>query len=71
MTIKIEKGNEEELNICFTYDYERIEKIKKIKGHRWNPKLKHWIVPNNEEVLRELSILFFDEEIIIDPSLTV
>lgn len=71
MTIKIEKGNDNELFISFTYDYERIRRIKEIEGHRWNPKLKHWILPNTKESLNKLAVAFYDEEIIIDPSLTV
>lgn len=71
MSIVIEKGNENELFVSFTYSYDRVCKIKKIEGHRWNPKLKHWIVPNNMETINKIILSFMDEEIIMDPYLNL
>jgi hypothetical protein len=69
MSIYIEKGNLHELHISFTYDYERVRRIKEIKGVRWNPERKYWILPNSVEIIRELVIKFYDEEVIVDPSI--
>ena len=69
MSIYIEKGNLDELHISFTYDYERVKKIKEIKGARWNAERKYWILPNNNEIIKKLVIAFCEEEVIIDPSI--
>ena len=54
MSIKIKEANSQELHITFDYDAETVEKIKSIKGRRWYPESKCWIVPNSSETLQKI-----------------
>lgn len=71
MAVYIEKGNYDELYVSFTYSYERVKRIKEIKGSRWNPVKKHWAVPNTLESINKIVIAFLDEEVILDPSIDI
>lgn len=63
MSIKIKETNSQELHITFDYDAETVEKIKLIKGRRWYPESKCWIVPNSSETLHKICELFGKENI--------
>jgi len=52
MSIKIKEANSKELHITFDYDAETVGKINSIKGRRWNPESKCWIVPDSSETLQ-------------------
>ena len=57
----LEAGNE--LKITFQYSVDRINKIKKLKGHRWDPKEKVWYILNSNDNVRDLEKLFHPEGI--------
>lgn len=65
MSVKISKL-ENELIIIFDYSPERINKIKSMKGHRWNPDKKEWTVPFSTENFNILKKLFRNEQLDID-----
>lgn len=69
MTIQIEKGNNENLYISFTYDVERVKKIKSIKGSHWDSKKRVWGIPHNKETLLKFLYLFSDEEVLAHDAL--
>ncbi len=61
--IKISK-DKDSITIKFPYNLAYIEKIKEIRGHRWNPDKKYWSVPLSE--LENLVSAFSGEETEID-----
>ncbi|WML34333.1 site-specific tyrosine recombinase/integron integrase [Clostridium sp. OS1-26] len=65
MSVKVSKL-ENELIITFTYSTERINKIKSIKGYRWNPNEKEWSVPFCDENINILKNIFRNEQLYID-----
>lgn len=65
MAITISKA-ENKLTITFDYSPERVEKVKSIKGYRWNPEKKEWTVPFCDENINTLKKLFRSEQINID-----
>lgn len=65
MTIQIDKGLSQELLLSFDYNKEYVKRVKKIPGRVWDPKNKHWIVPNNEKTIKAIATLF-DKSIILD-----
>ncbi|MCT4607314.1 MAG: hypothetical protein N4A64_14655 [Marinisporobacter sp.] len=69
MTIQIEKEKDENLYISFTYDVERVRRIKSIKGSYWNDQKKAWAIPYNKETLLKFLQLFSDEEILAQDAL--
>ncbi|QGU94332.1 hypothetical protein GOM49_03715 [Clostridium bovifaecis] len=44
------------LLVKFSYSPERVSKIKSIKGYKWEPKKREWIIPHNE-VMKILAAL--------------
>ncbi|EJO5348393.1 hypothetical protein NRP93_002517 [Clostridium botulinum] len=69
IVISKEKDDEDRLYVTFNYTYNRVEKIKKIEGHKWNPIKKHWSIPNNRETIDKIVLTFYDEEVMLDASL--
>lgn len=69
----LDAGNE--LKITFPYSADSITKIKKLKGHHWNPNEKAWFILNCKENVRDLEEHFRAEGIntvdvkpLVDPS---
>lgn len=69
MTIRIEKESEKELHVYFSYSEERVEKVKKVQGRKWIPEKRCWSIPDTTEAIKELLIIFSDEEIKTDSKL--
>jgi site-specific recombinase XerD len=67
--IKITTGQKGKITVTLPYNPIYIEKIKGIKGHRWNPEQKYWIFPNSDNVMKKLLYIFKNENVWIDPSL--
>ncbi|NLC43212.1 MAG: tyrosine-type recombinase/integrase [Clostridiales bacterium] len=65
MTIQIDKGLSQELLLSFDYNKEYVTRVKKIPGRVWDPKNKHWIVPNNEKTIKAI-VTLFDKSLISD-----
>lgn len=65
MTIQINNGLSQELLLSFDYNKEYVKRVKKIPGRVWDPKNKHWIVPNNEKTIKAIATLF-DKSLISD-----
>ena len=55
MTIQVDKALSGELLLSFDYNVEYINKVKTIKGRKWDPENKHWIVPNNKESISQIT----------------
>ena len=47
---------------CFQH-VDKVNKIRQIKGRKWNPKNKYWSIPENEETIRQFKDLFSNEEV--------
>ena len=61
MTINISK-HENELAVSFNYSQERIDKVKSIKGYKWNANDKIWTIPFTEGNLILIKELFKSEQ---------
>ncbi|MCR1935525.1 hypothetical protein ACQX0N_12175 [Clostridium tepidum] len=64
-----EKDDDDRLYVVFNYTPDRVKRIKKIEGHKWNTIEKHWSIPNNKEVIDKIVLTFYDEEVMLDASL--
>jgi integrase/recombinase XerD len=62
MAVCIDRVNNDIL-VKFDYSPDRVEKIKTIKGHKWNSSLKTWFVPFTEDNVVILKKLFRNEQI--------
>lgn len=51
------------MTVSFDYDKILVEKMKKVKGGRWNPSRRCWIIPNNLQNKDTLMTLLVNEEI--------
>jgi len=67
--IKITTGQKGKITVTLPDNPIYIEKIKGIKGHRWNPEQKYWTFPNSDDVMKKLLYIFKDENVWIGPSL--
>lgn len=52
----LDAGNE--LKITFQYSIDSIAKVKRLKGHRWDPNDKAWYILNSKYNVRDLEKLF-------------
>ena len=68
MSVRIEKGQGDFLNISFDYSYEKVAAIKNISGHRWDPVKKHWTIPISKQAIEAVAVAFCDDDIIFDSS---
>lgn len=59
--------NEERVVLLFDYDLETIEKVKLIKGRKWNPEKKQWHIPYTKNP-QEILDLYFSDKIDINKS---
>ena len=67
--ILLEKATEGQIKIRFGYAPELVEKIKKINGRSWHPEEKYWTIPEKDEAVQQLLLVFAEDEISIDPRL--
>ena len=65
--IFVKEKNPDILTVTFQYNPETVEKIKSIKGRKWNKDEKHWELPFTQEHLKEV-FNHFRENITIHPS---
>lgn len=63
MTVMIIKIDDKHIFIKLNYLAENVEKIKKIKGRRWDSKQKLWIIPNTENNASDLIALYGENNI--------
>lgn len=56
-----EAGNE--LKITFNYSADKVNKIKTLKGHRWDPSQKAWYIHNSHDNIISLEKLFSEDVI--------
>lgn len=71
MSIRIVKEENGQLYVDLPYSQEALEKIRTIEGRRWHHKKKYWSIPNTEEAIRHLSVIFAGEEIVTAASLQI
>ncbi len=64
MSIKITRDGEK-LIVDFKYSPERVEKIKRVRGRRWNPEDNVWTVPYAIKNINMIRRVFADEKIIL------
>jgi site-specific recombinase XerD len=55
--------------IRFAYAPELVEKIKKINNRSWHPEEKCWMIPETDGAIKQLLLLFAEDEFSIDPEL--
>lgn len=67
--IQVKKINNYKISVSFQYSQERVNKIKKIKGRKWDSNHKYWIIPYRQKNIRQFIELFNDEDIKWDESL--
>ncbi|MEA3432062.1 MAG: phage integrase N-terminal SAM-like domain-containing protein, partial [candidate division WOR-3 bacterium] len=67
--IKIINRQSGEIAVVLPFNPVHIEKVKKIKGHRWNPKEKCWTFPRSKDTIISLLDIFRDKNVWIEPSL--
>jgi integrase len=60
--VRVGQGEPGRLIVRFPYSVERVEKVKTIRGRRWNPIEKFWTVPDTAEMPERLRALFAEEE---------
>lgn len=61
--VKIFRGGKSKVFVKLPYNPAYIEKIKSIKGYRWNPKEKYWSLPYSDKILNYIKYLFKGEKI--------
>lgn len=64
MSIKLERGQPGHLLVSFDYNEEIVRKLRTIKGRKWNPREKKWVLPDNQKTVDELYELFSNTRII-------
>lgn len=67
--IGIHRDNSDMIRVSFSYNPVFVQKIKTIKGHRWNSERKCWMFPNTDGTLENILKVFEGEKIFIDPAL--
>ncbi len=67
--IKITIGQEDKITVFIPYNLIYIEKVKSIRGYRWDPKRKCWIFPHSEVIIKRLLDIFKHDPVWIDPAL--
>lgn len=58
MFVHVKKYREGLLAVKFPYSVENVEKIKKINGRKWVESDKVWVIPDDTERIKSLSIFF-------------
>ncbi len=67
--IEIKKGVDSKIIVRFHYNPEYVEKVKLIRGHRWNPEGKYWSFPYSNGIITEILRVFGKEKVNIDSAL--
>ena len=67
-TIKISKDASGRITVAFSYDPDRVEKVKTV-GYKWHPEEKYWSFPYSDSILDNILSIFSEEKIDVDPSL--
>ncbi len=67
--ITIQPGDNGQLVVTFPYSSEWVEKIKTVPGRQWQAEKKHWTVPNDAGMVKQLKTLFEGEKVELDPTL--
>ncbi|MCK8828248.1 site-specific integrase [Natroniella acetigena] len=70
MSIYLEK-EAEEIMVKFNYSAERVERIKKIKGRKWDPKRKVWRIPYSIKNIEEIKRLFRNDKVYINDEMKI
>lgn len=58
MAVKIDKDIDGNILVSFPYDKENVDKIRKVKGRRWDAKRKCWIIEYSDQAIIQLNKLF-------------
>lgn len=66
MSVKVIKASDGLLHVSFPYNPLLVDKIKSIKGRKWNSAEKYWSVPETADNLMELQRLFNDHGLTMD-----
>ncbi len=67
--IKIINRQSGEVAVVLPFNPVHIEKLKEIKGHKWNPEEKCWVFPHSDNSIERLLAIFKGEDVWIDSSL--
>jgi len=67
--IQVLPGAQGQAIVKFTYTAERVDRIRRIPGRKWDPDTKCWIIPHSREAIDALLGLFDDEHVYVDPTL--
>jgi integrase/recombinase XerD len=64
--VRIEKAENNELRVSFPYDAELVKKIRTVSGRRWVQEGKYWRIPNSDQTLNKLLLIFSNEKLQTD-----
>lgn len=65
-TIKISKDASGRITVAFSYDPDRVEKVKTV-GYKWHPEEKYWSFPYSDSILDNILSVFSEEKIELIP----
>ncbi len=67
--VKVSSLGQNKIAVSFSYNTDFVQKVKSIKGHKWNAKGKYWGFPNTNGTLEKILEVFQGQEINLDPAL--
>ena len=70
MVVRIQMDNNK-LMVSFSYNSQKVNLIREIKGRCWNPEKKSWLIPYSKENVQQLLEIFAGENIYADPELNL
>ncbi len=70
MVVRIEMDNNK-LMVSFSYNLQKVNLIREIKGRCWNPEKKALLIPYSKENIQQLLEIFAGENIYADPQLNL
>jgi len=62
---------QDKITVLFPFNPAFVEKIRAVAGRRWHPEEKYWSFPDDNGTLEKILEAFKDEEIQIDPALSI
>ncbi|OCL26613.1 integrase [Orenia metallireducens] len=65
MSIVVNK-NEDFLVVSFKYSEKRVERIRQLRGRRWDAEDKVWIVPYSFDNIKKIKEIFKDEKVVLN-----